>query len=143
MKQSCLNGIGSAEEKSSEIIDEAVKAAEAKKKEALLEAKEENLKARNELEKETKERRAEIQRYAFISFFLSPAFQLLDELRSIVLHILFHGFQKIFFRLFDSQTGDPLQHFKLPLFDLFRLSQFAFCLFNLVLHICFGIWKMN
>ena len=33
------------------------------KKEALLEAKEENLKAKNELEKETRERRAEIQRY--------------------------------------------------------------------------------
>lgn len=55
--------IGSAEEKSREIIDEALKVAETKKKEALLEAKEENLKARNELEKETKERRAEIQRY--------------------------------------------------------------------------------
>ncbi len=55
--------IGSAEEKSREIIDEALKVAETKKKEALLEAKEENLKARNELERETKERRAEIQRY--------------------------------------------------------------------------------
>ena len=55
--------IGSAEEKSREIIDEALKVAETKKKEALLEAKEENLKAKNELEKETRERRAEIQRY--------------------------------------------------------------------------------
>ena len=55
--------VGSAEEKSREIIDEALKVAETKKKEALLEAKEENLKARNELEKETKERRAELQRY--------------------------------------------------------------------------------
>ena len=52
-----------AEEKSREIIDEALKVAETKKKEALLEAKEENLKAKNELEKETRERRAEIQRY--------------------------------------------------------------------------------
>lgn len=55
--------IGSAEEKSREIIDEALKIAETKKKEALLEAKEEALKTRNEVEKETKERRAEIQRY--------------------------------------------------------------------------------
>ena len=62
-KKSYENKIGSAEEKSREIIDEALKVAETKKKEALLEAKEENLKARNELEKETKERRAEIQRY--------------------------------------------------------------------------------
>ena len=62
-KKSYESKIGRAEEKSREIIDEALKAAETKKKEALLEAKEENLKARNELEKETKERRAEIQRY--------------------------------------------------------------------------------
>jgi len=62
-KSSYESKIGSAEEKSREIIDEALKVAETKKKEALLEAKEENLKARNELEKETKERRAEIQRY--------------------------------------------------------------------------------
>ena len=62
-KKSYESKIGSAEEKSREIIDEALKVAETKKKEALLEAKEENLKARNELEKETKERRAELQRY--------------------------------------------------------------------------------
>ena len=62
-RKSYESKIGSAEEKSREIIDEALKVAETKKKEALLEAKEENLKARNELEKETKERRAEIQRY--------------------------------------------------------------------------------
>jgi ribonuclease Y len=55
--------IGSAEEKSREIIDEALKAAETKKREALLEAKEESLKTKNELEKETRERRAELQRY--------------------------------------------------------------------------------
>ena len=54
---------GSAEEKSREIIDEALKTAETKKREALLEAKEESLKTKNELEKETKERRAELQRY--------------------------------------------------------------------------------
>ena len=40
-----------------------LKTAETKKKESLLEIKEESLKTRNELEKETKERRAEIQRY--------------------------------------------------------------------------------
>ena len=55
--------VGSAEEKAREIIDDALKTAETKKREALLEAKEENLKAKNDLEKETKERRAEIQRY--------------------------------------------------------------------------------
>ncbi len=55
--------VGSAEEKAREIIDDALKTAETKKREALLEAKEENLKAKNELDKETKERRAEIQRY--------------------------------------------------------------------------------
>ena len=40
-----------------------MKAAEASKKEALLEVKEESLKSKNELEKETKERRAELQKY--------------------------------------------------------------------------------
>ena len=55
--------VGSAEEKSREIIDEALQTAETKKREALLEAKEESLKTKNELEKETKERRAELQRY--------------------------------------------------------------------------------
>ena len=55
--------IGKAEEKSREIIDEALKVAETKKREALLEAKEESIKAKNEQEKETRERRAELQRY--------------------------------------------------------------------------------
>ncbi len=55
--------IGSAEEKSREIIDEALKTAETKKREALLEAKEESIRTKNELDKETKERRAELQRY--------------------------------------------------------------------------------
>ena len=54
--------VGTAEVKSREIIDEAIKTAAEKKREALLEAKEENLAARNELERETKERRAELQR---------------------------------------------------------------------------------
>ena len=55
--------VGSAEEKAREIIDDALKTAETKKREALLEAKEENMKAQNDLDKETKERRAEVQRY--------------------------------------------------------------------------------
>ena len=54
--------IGSAEDKAREIIDEAVKAAEAKKREALLEVKEETIKSKNDLDKEIRERRAEIQR---------------------------------------------------------------------------------
>lgn len=55
--------VGSAEEKAREIIDDALKTAETKKREALLEAKEENLKIKNDLDKEVKERRAEVQRY--------------------------------------------------------------------------------
>ena len=55
--------IGSAEDRSREIIEEALKVAETKKREASIEAKEEILRTRNELEKETKERRAEIQKY--------------------------------------------------------------------------------
>jgi len=55
--------IGTAEEKVKEIIDEAIKSAETKKREALLEAKEDSLKNKNEFERETRERRAEIQRY--------------------------------------------------------------------------------
>ncbi len=55
--------IGNADEKAREIIDEALKTAESKKREALLEAKEENLKVKNDLDKEVKERRAEIQEY--------------------------------------------------------------------------------
>lgn len=53
----------SAEEKAREIIDEAMKTAEAKKREGLLEVKEEALKNKNELEKESKERRNELQKY--------------------------------------------------------------------------------
>ena len=62
-KKTYENAIGSAEERSREIIDEALKTAETKKREALLEAKEESLKTKNELEKETRERRAELQKY--------------------------------------------------------------------------------
>lgn len=55
--------IGNAEDKAREIIDEAIKAADAKKREASLEVKEEIIKARHDFEKETKERRAELQKY--------------------------------------------------------------------------------
>ena len=55
--------IGSAQEKARQILDDALKAAETKKREALLEAKEESLKMKNESEKETRERRTELQRY--------------------------------------------------------------------------------
>ncbi len=54
--------IGNAEQKAREIIDDALKTAEAKKRESLLEIKEESIKTKNELEKETKERRAELSR---------------------------------------------------------------------------------
>ncbi|MBR1744333.1 MAG: ribonuclease Y [Lachnospiraceae bacterium] len=55
--------LGDAEEKARGIIDDALKTAETKKREALLEAKEEALKNKNEIERESKERRAELQRY--------------------------------------------------------------------------------
>ena len=54
--------IGSAEDKARSIIDDAIKAAETKKREALLEIKEESLRAKNEVDKEIKERRSEIQK---------------------------------------------------------------------------------
>ena len=53
---------GSADEKARAIIDEAVKTAETKKRESLLEVKEESIRTKNELDREMKERRAEIQR---------------------------------------------------------------------------------
>ncbi|MCI9271090.1 MAG: ribonuclease Y [Dorea sp.] len=63
MRKNAESKIGNAENKAREIIDDAVKTAEAKKKESLLEIKEESIRTKNELEKETKERRAELQRY--------------------------------------------------------------------------------
>ncbi|MBQ1605132.1 MAG: ribonuclease Y [Lachnospiraceae bacterium] len=54
--------IGNAEDKAREIIDEDVKTAETKKREALLEAKEESLRTKNELDKEIRERRSEISK---------------------------------------------------------------------------------
>ena len=54
--------IGTAEERSKTILDEALKTAETKKREMLLEAKEESIRTKNELEKEVRERRAELSR---------------------------------------------------------------------------------
>ena len=54
--------IGSAEEKARSIIDDAIKQAEAKKRESLLEIKEQSLAAKNEVDREIKDRRAEISK---------------------------------------------------------------------------------
>ena len=54
--------ISSAEEEAKRIVNEGIKTAENKKREALLEAKEEIHKSRSENEKEMRERRAEIQK---------------------------------------------------------------------------------
>nr|MCR5722953.1 ribonuclease Y [Lachnospiraceae bacterium] len=50
------------EAKAREIIDEALREAESKKRESLLEIKEESIRTKNDLDREIKERRAEIQR---------------------------------------------------------------------------------
>ncbi|MGN0249464.1 MAG: ribonuclease Y [Lachnospiraceae bacterium] len=63
LKKQAASKIGNADEKAREIIDEALKTAEAKKREGLLEVKEESIRTKNELDKEIKERRAEAQRY--------------------------------------------------------------------------------
>lgn len=61
-KKKISDKIGNAEDKAREILDEALKTAEAKKREGLLEIKEESIRYKNEIEKENKERRAELQR---------------------------------------------------------------------------------
>ena len=63
LKKNADSKIGNAESKAREIIDDALKTAETTKKEALLEVKEESIRTKNELEKESKERRTELQRY--------------------------------------------------------------------------------
>ncbi|MFI3213280.1 MAG: ribonuclease Y [Eubacteriales bacterium] len=63
LKNSAESVIGNSETKAREIIDEALKTAESKKREGLLEVKEESIRSKNELDKEIKERRAEVQRY--------------------------------------------------------------------------------
>ena len=54
--------IGSAEEEAKRIVNEAIKNAGTKKKESLLEAKDDIYKMRSEAEKEIKDRRVEVQR---------------------------------------------------------------------------------
>ena len=61
-KKIAENEIGSAEEEAKEIIQRATKEGENKKRELMLEAKEENHKARQEADKEIKERRSELSR---------------------------------------------------------------------------------
>ncbi|OOO00138.1 MAG: ribonuclease Y [Epulopiscium sp. Nele67-Bin004] len=53
--------IQSAEQKATTIIEDATKLGDSKKRELLLEAKEENIKLKNETEQEAKERRTELQ----------------------------------------------------------------------------------
>ncbi len=54
--------ISNADEEALRIVNEAIKSAENKKREVMLEAKEDILRSRNEYEKEVKERRAEQQK---------------------------------------------------------------------------------
>jgi len=54
--------IGSAEEQAKKILADGIKAAETKKKEALIEAKEEILQSKNDFDREVKERRNELSR---------------------------------------------------------------------------------
>ena len=61
-KKIAENEIGSAEAEAKEIIQRATKEGENKKRELMLEAKEENHKARQEADKEIKERRSELSR---------------------------------------------------------------------------------
>ena len=61
-KQIAEAQFGSAEEKAKAIVADAEKVADAKKRELLLEAKEENQRLRQELDREIKERRSELSR---------------------------------------------------------------------------------
>ena len=61
-KQVAEKAIGSAEAEANRIVSEAIKSAEAKKKEFLLEGKDELHRLRNENEKEISDRRKEVQR---------------------------------------------------------------------------------
>ncbi len=54
--------IGSAEDEAKRIVNDAIKSAEQKRKEVILEAKDELFKMRNESDKELRERRNEVQR---------------------------------------------------------------------------------
>lgn len=61
-KKSAESALGSAEEEAKRVIGDAIKAAESKKKEAIIEAKDEIYKLKQDAEKETKERRSEASR---------------------------------------------------------------------------------
>ena len=61
-KKIAENEIGSAEAEARRILSDAMKNAEAKKKESVLEAKDEIYQMRNDAEKEIKERRSDVQR---------------------------------------------------------------------------------
>lgn len=62
-KQIAEGKLNSAEEVAKRILEDAEKDGESKKKEKVLEAKEEAHRMRNELEKETRERRSELQKF--------------------------------------------------------------------------------
>ena len=61
-KQSAESTIGSAEEEAKRIVSDSIRSSEARKKEILLEAKDEIHHLRSESEKELRERRSEVQR---------------------------------------------------------------------------------
>ncbi len=61
-RKSAEQAIGSAEEEAKRILNDAMKTAETKKKETLLEAKDEIHRLRQETEKDLRERRTEVQR---------------------------------------------------------------------------------
>ncbi len=61
-KKTAEKSIKSAEEEAKRILNDSLKSAESKKRELLIEAKEEIHKSRNEFDREMKERRAELQK---------------------------------------------------------------------------------
>ena len=61
-KKTAEREIGSAEAEATRLINEAIRSGESRKKEMLLEAKDEIHKSRTEYEKEVKERRAELSK---------------------------------------------------------------------------------
>ncbi|HIX64950.1 MAG TPA: DUF3552 domain-containing protein, partial [Candidatus Anaerotruncus excrementipullorum] len=61
-KKAAEAALGSAEEEAKRMLSDAIKAAETKKKEAIIEAKDEIYKLKQDNEKEMKERRSEVTR---------------------------------------------------------------------------------
>ena len=55
--------LSASEQRAERVIQDAIKEAEAQKKEILLEAKEQLIRERNQQERENRERRSELQRY--------------------------------------------------------------------------------